>query len=397
MSFHTRSNIPKGRSFSMAKRIATDKEGVFYREIEGDKPSKPARAYYIRYRRGGRGGKLIEEPVGKSTQGMTTAKAANIRALRITGKETSNVEKRVIERETKEATQNRWTIQRLWDEYKRNKPGLKGIVTDENRYKNYLSPFASRTPEEVSTTDVDRLRLQITSSGKSQQTAKNVLELFRRIINFGVKKGFCHWQDPSRLHFEMPKVNNQRTEMLTKEQREKLLVAAAADPNRKAANIVLLAYLTGMRRMEIFRLKWEHIDWEQGFIRIVGEGQSGAKSGKDEIIPLSEAVCAFLGSIERSESPYVFPGRDGVSQLTDINKQVNRIKRAAGLDKDFRPLHGLRHTFASVAVSNGVPLSIVQKLLTHKSPQLTQRYAHLEDGALKNAANSIGKLLKANN
>lgn len=379
----------------MAKRIATDKEGVFYREIEGDKPSKPARAYYIRYRRGGRGGQLIEEPVGKSTQGMTPAKAANIRALRITGKETCNVEKRVLQRSAKEAAQNRWTIQRLWDEYKRNKPGLKGIVTDENRFKNYLSPFASRTPDEISTADVDRLRLKVTSSGKSQQTAKNVLELFRRIISFGVKKGLCPWQDPSRLHFEMPKVNNQRTEMLTKEQRDRLLMAAAADPNRKAANIVFLAYLTGMRRMEIFRLKWDHIDWEQGFIHIMGEGQTGAKSGKNEIIPLSDAVSEFLRSIDRGESPYVFPGRDGVSQLTDINKQVNRIKRAAGLDKDFRPLHGLRHTFASVAVSNGVPLSIVQKLLTHKSPQLTQRYAHLEDGALKSAANSIGELLNA--
>lgn len=379
----------------MAKRIATDKEGVFFREVEGDKPCKPIRVYYIRYRRGGRGGKLIEEPVGKSTQGMTPAKAANIRALRITGREASNIERRSAEREAKESARNRWTLLRLWEEYKLNKPGLKGLVTDENRFKNYLSAFGDRTPEEISTSDVDRLRSKLTSQGKSPQTVKNVLELFRRIINFGVKKGLCPWQAPSKLHFEMPIINNQRTEMLTKEQREKLLLAAAADSNRKAANIVILAYLTGMRRMEIFRLKWEHIDWEQRFIRIVGEGQSGAKSGKDEVIPLSEAVSAFLKSIERGDCPYVFPGRDGVSQLTDINKQVNRIKKAAGLDADFRPLHGLRHTFASVAVSNGVPLSIVQKLLTHKSPQLTQRYAHLEDVALKNAANSVGSILSS--
>jgi site-specific recombinase XerD len=46
-----------------------------------------------------------------------------------------------------------------------------------------------------------------------------------------------------------------------------------------------------------------------------------------------------------------------------------------------------------VAVSNGVPLSHVQKLLTHKDPTLTQRYAHLEDQALKNAANTVGQLL----
>lgn len=82
-----------------------------------------------------------------------------------------------------------------------------------------------------------------------------------------------------------------------------------------------------------------------------------------------------------------------MSRLTDINKQVNAIKKAANLPDDFRPLHGLRHTFASVAVSNGVPLSHVQKLLTHKDPTLTQRYAHLEDEALKRAAEAVGGFL----
>ena len=79
--------------------------------------------------------------------------------------------------------------------------------------------------------------------------------------------------------------------------------------------------------------------------------------------------------------------------MIDMNKQVNAIKAAAGLPKDFRPLHGLRHTFASVAVSNGVPLSHVQKLLTHKDPTLTQRYAHLEDEALKKAAEAVSNFL----
>ena len=80
--------------------------------------------------------------------------------------------------------------------------------------------------------------------------------------------------------------------------------------------------------------------------------------------------------------------------MTDINKQVNAIKRVADLPADFRPLHGLRHTFASVAVSNGVPLSHVQKLLTHKDPSLTQRYVHLEDSALKNSASLVGDFLE---
>lgn len=54
---------------------------------------------------------------------------------------------------------------------------------------------------------------------------------------------------------------------------------------------------------------------------------------------------------------------------------------------DFRPLHGLRHAYASFLASSGkVDLYTLQKLLTHSSPQMTQRYAHLADEALQRAA-----------
>ncbi|MBW1953774.1 MAG: tyrosine-type recombinase/integrase, partial [Deltaproteobacteria bacterium] len=60
--------------------------------------------------------------------------------------------------------------------------------------------------------------------------------------------------------------------------------------------------------------------------------------------------------------------------------------------ENFR-FHGLRHHFASVLVSNGVDLTVVQGLLTHKDARTTQRYAHLAPGALKEAAIRSGELL----
>jgi integrase len=63
------------------------------------------------------------------------------------------------------------------------------------------------------------------------------------------------------------------------------------------------------------------------------------------------------------------------------------------LPDDFRPLHGLRHTFASWLASSGeVDLYTLQRLLTHNSPQMTQRYAHLADSALQRAASVADKL-----
>ena len=89
----------------------------------------------------------------------------------------------------------------------------------------------------------------------------------------------------------------------------------------------------------------------------------------------------------------MFPGRGG-RQRSTVTREVNAIKHAAGLPKEFRPLHGLRHTYASVLASSGqVDMYTLQKLLTHKSPQMTQRYAHLRDEAIQKAADLAGTII----
>src|SRR5690606_6494381 len=92
-------------------------------------------------------------------------------------------------------------------------------------------------------------------------------------------------------------------------------------------------------------------------------------------------------------SEYVFPGRDG-GQLTNIRKGANEIKKKAGLPADFRPIHGLRHVYASMLASSGqVDMYVLQRLLTHKDPAMTQRYAHLRDDALKRASEVAGDII----
>ena len=67
-------------------------------------------------------------------------------------------------------------------------------------------------------------------------------------------------------------------------------------------------------------------------------------------------------------SKYIFVKQDG-EPFKDIKERVNKIKKAAGISDDFRTLHGLRHTYASMLASSGqVDMYTLQKLLTHKSP-----------------------------
>ncbi|MHC1790610.1 tyrosine-type recombinase/integrase [Solidesulfovibrio sp.] len=370
------------------QRFKTDYPGVYFIEGHAVASGKPERIFYVMYRRDG---KLIEEKAGRQYQdAMTPAKAARIRSERIEGKALSNQGRREAEDAARAAEAGRWTLAKLWDEYASHKTLGPALTTDRSRFEKYLKPvFGNLEPTEVLTLDLDRLRLRLLKQGKSAQTAKHVLALFKRLIRFGVAKGLCNAPDPRKQTISMPRVDNETTEDLDADELVRLVQAIEAEPNIQAANFMRLAMFTGMRRGELFKLEWRDVDFDRGFLHI-----REPKGGKSQKIPLNDAARAVLASHPHVEdSPFVFPGQGGKQRVT-IQVASNRIKARAGLPAEFRPLHGLRHLFASTLASSGkVDMLTLQKLLTHKSPNMTKRYSHLRDDALKQASEVAGNLL----
>lgn len=364
------------------KRIQSDYPGVFHIKGTGI-GGKSERIYYIMYRKEG---KKIEEKAGRQYKnGMTAARANQIRSRRMSGKSKTNAELREARGAKLSAEANKWTINRLFESYKDNRPNLKDLKNDQNRFNNYIKPyFGDKEPSDILSLDVKRLEKKLLED-KSPGTVRNVLELLRRTINFGVKNQLCQGIG---FQIEMPKVNNIKTEDLSTNQLKRLLEAIEKDTHPQAGTLMKMALFTGMRRGELFKLKWNHINYERGFIDIVDP-----KGGPDQKIPLNDAARELLQSHPKTESQFVFPGRGG-NQRTDINKAVNAIKSAAGLPATFRPLHGLRHAFASALASSGqVDLYQIQRLLTHKSPIMTARYAHLRNERLRKASEVMSEII----
>lgn len=382
-----RKNKKEGAGMPAQQRYKTDYPGVTYIIGKSIATGKPEKIYYIDYRQGG---KRIQEKAGRQVEeGMTPARAALLRADKISGKQLSNAEKRAsvvaekeAEKAAKEAEENRWTIAKLWDSYCDAFPHNKGIVSEKKKFDAHIrTVIGDKEPSGLLPLDVDRIRLKLQRKGHKTTSAR-VLELLRRTLNHGVKRGLI-----AALPFkiEIPRLNNQTTEDLSENQLGMLLDVLDKDKDQQAANVMRLALFTGMRRTEIFRLKWTDIDKERGFIFI-----RDPKGGTDQKIPLNGSVAAIFETIEPAEdNPYVFPGQKKETHLTTLHrKSVDRIRKAAGFPPGFRPLHGLRHVYASMLASSGqVDLYTLQKLLTHKSPAMTQRYAHLRDEPLKKAAN----------
>lgn len=327
-----------------------------------------------------------------------------------------------------EAERNRPTIAHLWKCYIESNPDIKGIASDLNRFKNYLLPtLGNKTPAEIQPLDIDRLRLGAqkgkigpakkskdkdgkvieTCKPKSMQTVKHVLVLLRRIVLFAEKQQLI---TPCVIDYKIPRVDNQVTEHLTDEEVKRLLVALDEEKDKTAVAVVKLALYSGLRKGEILSLKWKNVDLNRALITL-----DNPKGGKSQTLPISAAAVEVLKTVpkitpekpikkkhpviienkeEAKASELVFPGRNGV-QRYDLKKPMDRIRKAAAFPEGFRPLHGLRHHFASTLASSGeVDLYTLQKLLTHKDPSTTQRYAHLRDNTLRTAADVASSALE---
>ena len=151
--------------------------------------------------------------------------------------------------------------------------------------------------------------------------------------------------------------------------------------------IVLLAMNTGMRRGELFHLRWNDVDLERALLTIRGED---AKSGATRYIPLnaeSQEVLIDWRPLDIDPNDLLFPGRSG-SRLDNINSAWRSLMKLAEITA-FR-FHDLRHHFASRLVQEGVNLNTVRELLGHRDISMTLKYAHL---APKHTAAAVAKLV----
>jgi integrase len=159
----------------------------------------------------------------------------------------------------------------------------------------------------------------------------------------------------------------------------------AESPSAIAALRLLL--LTGCRLSEVLTLRWEYV--KDGFFEL-----PDSKTGRKRVYS-GDAVKDVLSRLGREENnPFVIPGKKPGSHLMDLQKPWQRVRKRACLE-DLR-IHDLRHSFASAALSEGESLTMIGKLLGHADIQSTQRYSHLAQDSVREAADRVStKIAKA--
>ena len=163
------------------------------------------------------------------------------------------------------------------------------------------------------------------------------------------------------------------------------LSARAEDWPQQVA-VIRLLLLTGCRKGEILTLRWS--DYREGHL-FLRDSKTGPRK-----VPLNTHARVILEQQPRGESPFVFPSpRDPARPRGGQLTLWYRVRRDAGIE-DVR-LHDLRHTLASHAVMNGVPVPVVSRMPGHSNVRMTLRYAHLGDRDIEAAAERVGQSIGA--
>lgn len=211
--------------------------------------------------------------------------------------------------------------------------------------------------------------------------ANRTLQVLSKMFNMAEVWGLR--PDTSNPCRHVPKYREEKRErFLSREELQRLgKILAEAERDGSESTFVAAAFrlliLTGCRLREIQTLQWDHIT-------DVGLDLPDTKTGARRI-PLPAAARAVLSALPRTwGNPYVIEGKLPSTYVTDLQKPWRRIRDRAGL-RNVR-IHDLRHTYASNAVSSGMPIQMVGRLLGHSQIQTTMRYAHLADDPVRKAA-----------
>ena len=198
-----------------------------------------------------------------------------------------------------------------------------------------------------------------------------------------------------RAHNSNPCKNAKRYRMepkerfLTAEEMARLNAVLTRDefwcPNVVA--VVRLLMLTGCRFGEIAALEW---DWIRDKRIHLPDSKSGPRT-----VWLSSAARTVIDAIPRysADCPFLFPARPPTRHIENIGYQWERIRDEAGLPG--LRLHDLRHTWASTAAMNGVDMVTIAKLLGHALVETTERYVHLSDRSVADAADRVSNRIHA--
>jgi integrase len=299
-------------------------------------------------------------------------------------------------RERREAPTVRDLIDRYVAEHLPTKTGGKYRVNDEKRMLAIIGQHLGIHTKvaEVHFGDIEAMHRRITAGGTPVR-ANRILGIASKMFTLSLRP-VAGENRPWRNAVDgnpctgVSRNREQARERFFSQAELAAISEALAEYPGPAADCAKLIMLTGCRPTEAMKAQWSEFDAEPGYWI---KPSAHTKQRRPHKLPLNPPAVELINRLrKKANGPWVFPGGIAGEPLTAMWHVWRFVRDRAGLGADAR-LYDLRHTFASVGAGGGLSLPIIGKLLGHTQPRTTQRYAHLADDPVREAAEKIGKVI----
>ena len=195
-------------------------------------------------------------------------------------------------------------------------------------------------------------------------------------------------KDPTVL-IDGPKLGRKLPDTLSLPEIDQLFGAIDLSKPEGARNRAMLEtlYSSGLRVSELVELKLSNLNFDIGFLRVVGKGN------KERLVPIGKQAQKYI-NIYTQEIRNLLPVKPGFENHVFLNRRGAKLSRVMvftvikdlaqkiGLKKNISP-HTFRHSFATHLIEGGADLRAVQEMLGHESITTTEIYTHLDRDYLK--------------
>jgi len=250
------------------------------------------------------------------------------------------------------------------------------------------SVMGAKRLNQVSRLQIQNFHSGLLEEGLAPATANHHIKLIRHMLNLAVEWEMLDKNPASRIH--MFAEDNKVERYMNDAQLANLLEVLRTDSCRSVCLIAMFLLATGCRLNEALSACWSQVDKDKRVWRIPA---SNSKSKRMRPVPLNETALDVLNQLN-TEGVYehLFINTKTKKPYVNIAKVWEKLRSKAGLPH--LRLHDLRHQAASNLINSGATLFIVQAILGHSDPSVTQRYSHLAMKTLNDASDNASAIIK---
>jgi len=241
----------------------------------------------------------------------------------------------------------------------------KASYDDDVRTTSVLTDFFNgKNLREIKSAMIEQYKAKRIGAGRAKATVNRELSVLSKVFTLAVRHEKADLNPCQSV--ERFALDNERVRYLTEDEEQRLFQTLG--DNQQLKDIVTVALHTGMRRGEIFNLKWFDLDFDRGLIQV-----RKTKTKLNRVVPMNMRVREVLNQ-QRRTSEFVFTSLKTGGRLTDVKKAFNTARVEAGIP-DFQ-LRDLRHSCATRLSDVGEELVTVAEILGHTDIRMTKRYSH---------------------